>query len=206
MPPDAIAVLSAGTVPYEKDGKIYHRMTTYAERDAFGTLGGHERARAGALLARRFPQANLVTTSRNMGGELPTLAEVTVQELIELGVEPERIIKEETSVSTETCIKAVLELAAQKGWHNVYIVTSSYHIPRCVAFCERINTVGVSVTCIPAEEIILEEDLGFAQEFADVQKTSAYAERIAAEARGIEAIRAGIYHAAPAGDKQERSV
>lgn len=204
MNPHAIIIFSGGVMPLT-DGNW--RSTTYDEVDTFGTLGGKDRVEAGALLAKKYPGAFVVTTCQRMDHVLPTLASTYALEAQKLEVSPERIVKEETSVNTGTSIQEVLKLAQAKGWKELIFVSSEFQIPRIQAFYEEFQKtlkVDVHVTFIPSESVLIENDPSFAERFAKIKETEAYKTRLAAEARGIEAIKAGKYRPAAIEDKKER--
>ncbi|MDP2648508.1 MAG: YdcF family protein, partial [bacterium] len=131
MQPDAIIVLSGGSVPLDngKAGAEGFRSSSYDDRDAFGTLGGYARVRAGAVLAKRFPEACVITTSKR-GDEPVTHAAIQAQELQELGVPKERIILEERSENTESQLRESFSISAKRGWKHIAVVSNEYHIPR----------------------------------------------------------------------------
>lgn len=202
MTPDAIIVFPAGIMPLSGGG---WRSTTYDESDAFGTLGGRDRVEATALLAKQYPDAYVVTTSHTLGRPAPSVAEVYAQELIALSVEPAKIIKEESSNTTQTALRAALQLAEKKGWTRLIFVSSGFHIPRIHAFFEAEHGTIVA-EFFASEPALAENNPAFAARFAAVKKTPAYRLRLESEARGIEAIKSGAYRSAGAEDKQERSV
>lgn len=205
MIPDAIVVLSGGIVPITKDGQTHWRSTTYEEGDAFGPLGGRDRVEAAALLAKKYPGAYLVTNSHRLGRVAPSLAQVYAEELRALGVGEERIVQEERSSTTGTAVAASLEIAQEKGWKHLLFVSTGFHIPRVEAFYTQMKS-NIGATFVSSEQILTEADPTFADYFEKVKNSPEYQKRLAAEARGIEAIRAGVYNAALAEDKQERSV
>lgn len=200
MIPDAIIIPTSGSV---LRAGAWH-STSYEDRDAFGTLGGHARIKAAAILARRFPDAVIVTTSRR-GNELPTHARIAADELIGLGVARESIVLEEKSETSRTQLEESLALAMKEGWSRVLIVANEYHIPRLRTFCEHVVKPAVQPEFISAESVLVENNPDFQKTFDAVKQTGAYQERLAAEARGIEAIKSGTYHSAAAHDKQERA-
>jgi len=203
MTPDAIIILSGGAVVHEKEGRIEWRTTTYCESDGFGTLGGRDRVEAGAMLAQKYPDAYLVTTSHRPTNEPPTLAQIYADELVDLGVSRERILEEERSTTTETAVRWTVELAREKGWQHLIFVSSGYHLSRVAAFYEL---TGASATAdfVSSESVLTDTDPAFATRFAEVQKTTAYQTRLAYEARGLSALQAGTYLNAPPEDKLER--
>jgi sialic acid synthase SpsE/uncharacterized SAM-binding protein YcdF (DUF218 family) len=202
--PDAIIVLTGGTVAYiDIDGSTKYRSTTYEERDNFGTLGGDVRVKAAAILSRRYPEAALVTTSKREG-EMVSHARVAADELIALGVDPSRIALEEKSINTKTQIDESFQLATVRGWNKVLFVASDYQVERAAAFARAIPDSIGKFPCISAESILISDSSDFANFFAHIQKTEAYKDRLAAEARGLAAILSGTYASAPSVEKQER--
>ena len=204
MNPDAIIVFSGGIVAYDKDGQTHWRTTTYDESDAFGTLGGRDRVEAAALLAKKYPNAYLVTTSHTLGRITPSLAQVYADELLALGVAQERIVEEEHSSTTKTAVDAALRLAQKKGWKRLLFLSSEFHLSRIAAFYEQTKS-DIKATIISSESV-LENDPAFARHFAEVKKSPAYQNRLAAEARGVDAVKNGTYRPAPFEDKKERPV
>lgn len=202
MTPDAIVIFSAGVMSLEGGG---WRTTTYEESDGFGTMGGRDRVEAAAILAKKYPEAYLVTTCQRMDGTLPTLATTYAEELHALGVANERIIKEEISINTGTSVEQVLKIAKEKEWKNLLLLSSEFQIPRIMAFFEQAKS-DVCVTTISSESVIIKHDPTFSESFEKVKKTPDYQKRLAAEARGVAAIKAGNYHPAPMKDKKERPV
>lgn len=202
--PDAIVVLPAGMMPLDS-GKTAWRSTTYEENDAFGTLGGRDRVEAAALLVARYPNAYVVTLSHTAGRPEPSLGSVYAEELCALGIPREKLIAEASSNTTQTGLRAALDLAKRRGWKRLMFVSSGFHISRVRAFLERERS-DIAVDCVASEPVLSAADPSFALHFAAVQKTAAYQNRLAAEQRGIQAIRAGTYRPAPKKDKREREV
>ncbi|MCR4325584.1 MAG: YdcF family protein [Patescibacteria group bacterium] len=205
MNPDAIIILSGGSVPLEngKAGAERFRSTTYEDCDAFGTLGGFARVQAGAVLAGRFPDAFVITTSKR-GDEPVTHAAIQARELEELGVPKERIILEDRSENTESQLRESFSIAAEHGWKHLAVVSNEYHIPRIRAFCEHVIHPSIAVEYIAAESVLMEENPSFVGVFEEVKKTSAYQERLASEERGVEELESGTYRATPSQDKKEQ--
>ncbi len=202
MKPDAIVVLSGGIVPVS-GGRW--RATTYAESDAFGTLGGHDRARAAAYLAEEYKDAIVVTTSHRLDNALPTLARVYADELESLGVPKERILLEERSTTTQTAIQTIPVLARERGWRHVAVVSSGFHIPRIKAFFERLAT-DVTADFLRSEEVIVRHEPAFVKELEQVKASPAYQLRLQNEANGLVALLTGTYTPAGVEDKKEREV
>jgi hypothetical protein len=203
MTPDAIIVFSGGTVPYEEGGETRWRTTTYDNVDAFGTMGGRERVDAVALLAKKCPQAYIVATSKRMTGESTTLAEVYAAEIEALGVPRERIIQETVSTTAANQVREALRLAGEKGWQKLIFLSSEFQLPRIMAFYGETDS-NIRVEAISSESVLIEHDPSFALRFEEIKQTDAYQTRLASEARGIAAIKAGTYKSAPPDDKRER--
>ena len=191
MTPNAIIIFSAGIMPLPGGG---WRSTTYEESDAFGTLGGRDRVEAAALLAKKYPTAYFITTSP-----------VYTTELAALGVVRERILEGENSSNTQTGVSAALDFAQRKGWKQILLLSSGYHLPRIEAFYEQTRS-DIKATAISSESVLAQNDSAFAEYFEKVEKSSDYQKRLAAEEQGLEAIKNGTYRPAPIEDKKERSV
>lgn len=205
MTPDAIIVLSAGSVAEKlPTGEIIYRSTTYAEGDAFGTLGGLARVQAAALLAGKYPHAFLVTTGKE-GPDGMSAARIQKSELETLGISPERIILDESSVNTKTQIEESLRIARERGWRRALFVSNEYQIERIRAFVEHLpEHPACEILYQSAEDVLAKDDPAFAAEFVRVKKSEPYLRRLATEARGVSAIKDGSYRSAPAVDKMER--
>lgn len=198
MTPDAIFILSAGI---KKDATGEYVPTDYSDRDAFGTLGGIERVRAAAVLAKQFPNAVLVTTSKTMTGEPPTHASIYANALSRLGVLENRILREEQSTTTGNGVAMALNLTHKRNWGHIAFLSNEYHLPRVRAFWEQIPGPKPHAEFVSAENILMEEDPSFNAIFNALKKTQAYQERLIAEARGIEAFALGTYRLVPPVDK-----
>jgi uncharacterized SAM-binding protein YcdF (DUF218 family) len=181
---DTIIVLSGGVI--KKDGEL--RSATYQEEDSFGTLGGYARVQAASALAKEYPHALIVTTSKpRFEGELSGAA-VLEKELRALGVK-NHIVLEERSSNTREQIDNALRLA--QG--TTSIVTNEYHIPRVKAFLgERKATV------LSAEKILNDPS------FETLRNTEPYKRRLASEAKGLKAYMEGTYSAADQKAKLEK--
>lgn len=200
MTPDAIVVFS-GDIVRTPNG--HWRSSTFDESDAFGTLGGRDRVEAAALLAKQYPHASIVTTARRISGELPTQASVYADEIMSLGVGPARIMREERSTSTGNCVTEICPMAAREGWRAILFLSSEYHLPRIQEFVDR-TPHTCTIETVSSESILLGKDPQYADEMARIRALPSYAQRLASEQRGIEALRSGKYHQAGAKDKEAR--
>lgn len=200
MTSDAIVVFVAGIMPRLKGG---WRSTTYDDSDVFGTLGGRDRIEAAALLAKQYPNAYIVMTSQKPDNAVPSVSEVYARELCELGVTPGRIIEKAEQNNTSSAIRTGLQLAKERGWKRLMFVSSGFHMPRIRVFFEWEHS-ALAVEFVASEQVLVASDQGFAERFATIQKTAAYQKRLAAEERGIAAIKSGTYRPAQIEDKMER--
>ena len=107
-----------------------------------------ERVVQAAVLARRYPQARIVFTGGN--GLLTEWESTEAPEarrlLVELGVDPARIILEEKSLNTDQNARftaAMLRPELSKRW---LLVTSAFHMPRAMGVFRK---AGFNVTAYP---------------------------------------------------------
>lgn len=201
--PDAIAILTGGTVCLS-DGK--YCSTTYKDGDKFGTLGGHVRVEAASILATEYPNSIIVTTGKGAGdGKSPSHASVMGRELIDLGVNGDRILKEEVSTTTKSGIEQILIIARKHNWKHIMLISNEYHIPRLSIMWDSLNPT-IKADFISAEDIIIQNLPEFKETFEHIKSTPAYKKRLESEARGIEALRLGMYKSALIEDKKERLV
>jgi uncharacterized SAM-binding protein YcdF (DUF218 family) len=145
-------------------------LATLPKADAILLLGGGTRP---ALAPREFPEvseagdrvlhaarlfragkAPIVVVS---GGRLPwqthgpAEAEGMSALLLELGVPPEAIVREDGSTNThENCLRSKPLLDA-RGAHDVLLVTSALHMRRALATC---RTAGLAVRAAPADFLV----------------------------------------------------
>lgn len=97
--------------------------------------GSGDRLVAAARLARRYPQAEILYSS---GARWPadapqTEADIAADLLVDLGVAPERIHREDRSRNTRENALYALELANPQPGETWLLVTSAFHMPRAVA-------------------------------------------------------------------------
>jgi len=210
MNPDAIIILSAGTVPLTEaptDRVEEYRSTTYDEGDAFGILGGRARMEAGAILGKKYPNALIVSTGKR-GTNQPSHAAIIRHELEGFGISRSRVLLEEESVNTLTQIQQTLNMAAKHNWKNILYVSNEYQIERMKAFIKELLTLpeNLVIEYQAAEPIIIEDRPEFAGEYEQIKAQESYVIRVASEARGVAAIKSGDYTLAPLAEKLERKV
>jgi len=200
--PDAIIILSGGTVADTKPGSVQYRSSTYEDSDAFGVLGGRARVEAAAILAQQYAQASIVATSRRLDGG-PSAASTVAHELQELGVPAFRIMLEEESTNTQTALAASAELALVHQWKSLMFVTNEYHVPRASYMWQQ-SSADIQAQFVPAEAVLNDQDPAFALQFSKIVKLPSYAQRVASEKAGLEALHSGMYHVSPSESKLER--
>lgn len=89
------------------------------------------RARAAAAAAvHRVTGATIATLEARLRGQERTGSTIVAELLTELGVPDERIYREDQTRSTREEVVRTLELARERGWQRVLVVTARYHIPR----------------------------------------------------------------------------
>jgi DUF218 domain len=213
--PDAIFVLSAGIIPIETPrGDAQYKTTAYSDVDHKGFLGGGKaRIIAAAEASSFFPEAPLVTDSYSAqkSGEEPTHAEVMAEELQHYGVPKERIIKEERSVDTITELVEMIKLAALHKWHNIAVVSNAYHIPRIQEMYRQLDTLAskddtdfgaamkevaqnpIEISFVSAEDILPIRSEHYVKLIEEMENTSAFKNRVAAEEQGLKQLREGTY-------------
>lgn len=207
MTPDAIVVLSGGTVPItaEPQGKPEaYRSTTYEDGDSSGLLGGIARVQAAALLAHTYPEALFLTSGARAQGE-PSHAAIIAYELEALGVDRDRILLEETSQNTHMQLEETLKIAVAHGWKNIIFVTNEYQCARVNAFLRNMTAYSetVNTVCQPAESLLIDAIPGFQEQYEEIKTRNSYRERVIAEIRGVKAIQKGTYQSISAEGKQE---
>ena len=125
--PQAVFILGGGIVKIDE----VFRSTSYLDTDYSGAIaGGQARVAAGAELSKVFPELTFVTTSHCREDE-PSEAAVMATELKQLRVKDDKILLEEKSTTTVTEFVEMIKIADEKGWSQIAILTSDYHIPRC---------------------------------------------------------------------------
>jgi uncharacterized SAM-binding protein YcdF (DUF218 family) len=198
--PDAIIVLSGG-VTQKGDGT--YRSTAYKD-DGFG---GKARVIAAAELAAAFPDSVIVTTSK-VGDE--NHAQIMKAELERLSIPEDRILTEERSTNTRTELEEMARMTVDYNWGNVVVITNDWHMPRTKEFFERLGSLprtdeetvtalqamkdaNIQVSFVEAEDILPIRSSKYQPLIDAAKSTEDHLERVAAEERGIRALREGTY-------------
>lgn len=108
-----------------------------------------ERVTEGAVLALRYPNARVVlsgggATLGPIGGDVPSEAAAMAALLIELGIDPARLLLEEQSRNTAGNAEFSLALVHPKPQERWLLVTSASHMPRAMAAFDRAGWTGLT--------------------------------------------------------------
>ena len=115
-------------VPKENATAVVLGCRVYGERASLSLL---ERINAAYAYLIANPDAKCVVSGGKGNGENISEAECMYRYLIDMGIEAERIYKEDKSTSTEENLKYSLEVIKENGLNeNIAIVTSEYHAYR----------------------------------------------------------------------------
>jgi len=211
--PDALIVLSAGIRQQTVKGEPTGRWKSVAWGHA-GDLGLHTGSRtrvsAGAFIAKAFPEIPVVANSYNRNNaDEPTMASVVKGELIQRGVEEDRIVLEEESFSTITQYIEALRLATENKWKNVAVMINEYYEPRAKAIFTHlaeivddpvvqklVNTFadkGGRFVFVNSESVLRTVDPLYIKYFEEIYRSPQYKEMLGKEAQGLEDIKAGRY-------------
>src|SRR3989344_1923662 len=210
--PDAIAVFSMDIVATR--GREDFKSGSYADLDARGFIsGGKANVVAAAEVAKYFPEATIVTDTRDRDASRnrPTHASVYASEIQRLGVPKERILMEENSVNTIEELVEIIKMAVQHDWHNVAIIRNDFCVERTremltqlpslakpddhefVEAFRKFNDSGRKITFVTAEDILLVRNPRYARLLEKVRDTPAYKKRVGAEAQGLSDLRNSRY-------------
>lgn len=217
--PDVIVALAGSIVPTQggREGFGGFKSPSYAELDNKGlSSGGKARVIAAAEAYQFFPDAHIVANSTNTSGDetRPTQAAVYAEELLSYGINEESLIREDGSTTTLTgLIELVRILQKDHGdAENVAVITNEYHVPRVQKMIELLPTLvktetpeavndvenfinsGKKLVAIAAEDILALRDPRYTKLFEKVQETESYKKRVAAEAKGLQALEDGNYN------------
>lgn len=213
--PQAVIILSGGT-EYSPERGYY--TPSYDEADFTGLASGaHFRVIAAAEIAKCFPEIKIVPTGKLITHGIaekehfPNDAKVMADELVAMGVDRNQIILEENSISTLTELVQLVKMARENGWERVAVITSRWHVPRVKMMYDKLETIeglcaaeeetmikefklsGAKVVVIAAEDITDEVSEEYRSQMQEVEQRDSYKERLVAEQKGIEDLKAGRY-------------
>lgn len=200
----AIVIFGGGLKKDETTGRW--RTTNFDEGDRFGVQGDRLRVVAGSMFAKGSSDPPLIL----LGGkgqlaaipDAPCVADVMKQELVELGVEAERIIAERESGSTYQQLIELQKIMAEKRFSSLILISNRYNIPRIQAMIEYAPGLDTlkdllqnrRIRLESAEEIAIKYDPETWEETIDrAYQSEAMRQRVQLEEKGVEEIKAGIY-------------
>jgi len=207
--PDVIFSMSGGIAEKRTKKGVYHQTTAFdVKTDTGHVTGSRPRIIATTEIADLYPEIPIVATSKVFDEE-PTHASVIAEELISRGVDSTRIIYEEKSIGTLTEVIEMVKLAVERDWHNLAVVTNSYHIPRMREMYLRLPEIvedpvlsevyryfqehGGEVSFVAADDVMRAISKHFAYYLDKVEESPEYKRTVASEAKGLEDIKAGLY-------------
>jgi len=179
------------------------RTTGFQDGDEFGVTGDRLRVIAAEYLYQDNPDLKIIVSGgrgQYQGrSEMPTIAEVLKQELIERGVPSGNIILEDKSGNTWEQLQALKSLLAQKKINDVAIISNEYHLPRIKAMIENLD-LGLAqmlqenkIKLLAAEQVLVERKPEWKKEIDEAYQLPGMAERIALEKKGVRDIQEGKY-------------
>lgn len=117
-----------------------------------GHLGAHavSRLTTGIQLQRQLNAPLIVAGGQVFAFSGPE-AQIMRRVAIGLGVQPEQVIMEDTSLNTEQNARNVKRILTEHGLRSPVLVTSAFHMPRAVWFFQRQE---VPVTPYPADYLV----------------------------------------------------
>ncbi len=193
---DAVFILGGSLI---KDNGVW-RTCRFDEGDNFGVLGDVARVAAGNILFKKEITDRIIA----LGGkgqykdnaDFPTITSVIKKELVQLGVPPNQI-EENLSDGTYGQLKTILEIANQRNWIKVAIISNEYHLPRISAmikYAPNIGDLNNLADLISAEKILIDNDrTKWQKEIKEIYESAGMQRRIAIEQKGIQDIKTGKY-------------
>ncbi len=211
--PDAVVVLSADIVeaPEKESG---YKSGSYEDMDVRNLLSGAKaRVIAGAEASKHFPDAIIVTDTRDRDTSRgrPTHAQIYANELLQLGVQSDRILQEPDSINTITELAEIIKIAAERRWKHIALISNDYHLPRIQEMYARLpelvsaddrqfsdayrdfTAAGGVISTVSAEDVLLVRDPRYKRLIDTVHALPSYTARVQAEQQGIEDLRQGRY-------------
>lgn len=196
----APTIVIVGAYPHQKDG-VWRTSGIDDPGDHAGATFDHFRILAGAILARRYPDAPLILS----GGAQPganSCAVVARRELVELGIAENRMILEERSHSVHQQLYEIGMIAKIRRLGHLFLVTNEWHHPRIAAMIEHSPKLEIwrklSWERVGAEQVMLESgNTEWATMVATERVHPKLVERIKMEEQGVRQVIDGTYHYFP---------
>ena len=164
--------------------------------------GSRERVVAASFLWKENQNSTIIV----LGGkgqmknilDAPTLAEVVVRELAELGVPKEKIIEERESGTTYQQLLALAKITEENFADKIIVVSNRYHLSRVEAMVyhapELQKFSRLNVVFQPAEDVLIKHDPDQWKESVDREYASPeMTELTKKEQNGVHQIREGTY-------------
>lgn len=189
-------IVIIGAYPHQKDG-VWRTSGVDDPGDHAGATFDSFRILAGATLARRHPDALLILS----GGAQPgaeSCASVARRELIELGLNENRMILEERSHSVHQQLYEIGTIAKTRRLRHLLLVTNEWHHPRLQAVIEHAPKLEMwrelEWERVDAEHIMLESgNPEWAAMVAAERVHPKLVERITMEEQGARQVIDGTY-------------
>lgn len=193
QPPTIVII---GAYPYLKDG-VWRTSGIDDPGDHAGATFDRFRILAGATLARRHPDALLILS----GGAQPgadSCAVVARRELVELGINENRMVLEERSRSVHQQLYEIGTIAKMRHLRHLLLVTNEWHHPRLRAMIEHAPKLEMWQKLewerVDAEQVMLESgNTEWATMVATERVHPKLAERITMEEQGVRQVIDGTY-------------
>lgn len=164
-----LLVLSFTTLPYWGYYWLGTSESTITEKpDYIVLLGGGGMPSESNLMraffvfkaAQESPKSRIVISCPGDTADLKSTARLVAAELISKGIDPKRILYEQTGTNTRMEALSLQKFdAGQIAQKAVLLVTSPEHMRRSVLVFRKVGFTRISA--LPAFEIALEADLGF---------------------------------------------
>lgn len=162
---------------------------------------GEARAQTAAELFRQGAAPGLFVTGGLHTPPRRTGAEALAGVLLGAGIAPDRIITDTTAMHTGDQAKAAIDLAMDRGWKQLLLVASPYHLPRAfLTFVYRLHVAmqhdTIRIVPVPASNVRwFEAPEGLETErweLLDIEldKCHAYVNDVATFAAGLDYLRA----------------
>lgn len=199
----AVVVLGGGLI---KEGNKW-RTTVFSDKgDNFGICGGRLRVVAASLLYKGYV-SRLIISSGGKGQlknipNVPGVSSVVKNELIDLGVPAEKIIKENGSNNTFQQLLELDKIINKNNLGKVIIISNKFHLPRLKSMIEYNSKLfglkkmidNSKLELKSAEEILLKYEPDIWREIIEkAYKSEAMKERIRLEEKGVRDIKEGRY-------------
>lgn len=198
----AVFVLSGGLIKDER-GVWRTYKPENGKENVFGATDSRWRILATYYFCKNNPDviAFVFGGKGTLVNELPeelTLADVMADELKELGISEDRILKEKETNNTYEQLVKIIELSKTNNIENIYILSSEWHIPRIEAMINYKDSLvslrNKNVVFLGAEEILLKYDKNKYQKEVDMERNNEGAKlRMEKENNGVEQIKNGTY-------------